>query len=150
MKVIIHSTLFLFFLVIGCQVSAQKANFKQQCEAAGHLYVENFDVTDVYPSLMGTGIGSSPVNGDLSSYAVYFGNESGSLYAVDGIDSQLAVDNLLNTFSRSTTNIYGLVYAALAVNQLIDICANTTTSPRSVVAIRYSLENLHRQDSDIE
>lgn len=151
MKLIINSVLVLLFLALASTASALKAPLIEYCEYAGYHYVEHFDVTDVYPSLMGPGIGPSPISGNLSSPALFFGNNNtGSVYAVLGFDSKLSVDNLLNVRSRSISNMYGLVYAALAVNQLIDICAKTDTNPNSVVAIRYSLDNLHKQDSDTE
>lgn len=99
--------------------------FRTQCEKAGYVWVENFDINYVYPLSLGT---------SFLFPAVYFGNsDSGDFY-------QLFVDDSSPDSIRTVQSLASMVNAGLAVDKTLDLCISQSTNPNSVMAINYVKE----------
>ncbi|MEX2964444.1 hypothetical protein [Microbulbifer sp. TYP-18] len=97
--------------------------FEDICVADNNIYIHNFDVTTVYPSVSGG-----------SFFRFYFGNSStDAVYTIQGgasLSERATLDQMVQA-----------VFASLAVGKTIDLCISRSTNPSSVIAVRYDQDN---------
>lgn len=101
--------------------STTKNYFGNQCANAGHGWVENFTVSNIFPAQM--------------VKTLYFGDKSGSVYQIKRLSPGDNIVLIPDNRKIVTGYLKAAVYNSVALGQPINLCVDESAKPNEVLGI---------------